>query len=214
MISAARNNVLILRENSAWLRYVFFAATIGMLILAANTFNAPEHDVEKIILSLSGALLLGFCGFALPVRRIVIDPLCRTVAIGDQRIGKASSESIGFDEIKRVLVLTTSESVENLQGAEVQRQRRCIALSLDRRTVQLNRNLYVRKSQALREATRIQQVLGVDLVDSAEESIAALAQGGRRVEAVVLATRVSGKSTGEAKAFADDHASPERARRR
>jgi hypothetical protein len=60
-----KGKTLILRENGAWLRYVFWGIAIAMLSLAATAVTAPVRDVEKTIECSLGALLFGFSGFVL-----------------------------------------------------------------------------------------------------------------------------------------------------
>ena len=189
-----RNENLIWHENPVWLRYMLWAAAIGMLVLAVGAFNAPARDIEKIIESTLGVVLLGFCGFVLPSRTIVVDPTHRIVTIASRRFRRESTERMRFEDIRKVLVLATFESVENVRGAEVLRERWYIAFALAGRTVPVNRNLYVTKEGALRDAKQIQQLLRVELCESAEESIAYLAQNGRKFEARTLASRALGLS--------------------
>ena len=62
--------------------------------------------------------------------------------------------------------------------------------------------------QAVRDAKRIQQLLGVALADSTDASIDLLARGGRKIAAVALASRTLGKPTTEARNFVVEHVAP------
>lgn len=199
---------LVFLESSAWLRYVFWGAAIGMLLLAAGAINATDRDLERALECLLGALLFGFCGFVFTTRRVIVDPLRRVVTITSKRFRHESTETMRFDEIKKVLVLMTFDRIENLQGAEVLRERWYIAFALAGRTVTVTRNLYLTKEQALHDAQRIQRLLCVELSDSPEESIAQLAQSGRKIEAVALASRAHAMSTVQAMEFVDGNAGP------
>lgn len=203
---------LVLKENSGWLRYVFWGAAIGMFFLAIGAFNAPVPDVQKAVLSLLGVALLGFSGFALPVRCTVIDSSQRKVTLTCKRFMSKTVERMRFDEIRSVAILTTLESVENLRGTEELRKRWGIAFVLEERSVSVKLNLYLTHDQAVRDAKRIQQLLGVELTDSTDASIDLLARGGRKIEAMALASRTIGKPTTEARNFVVEHVAPGRDR--
>ena len=83
------------------------------------------------------------------------------------------------------------------------RERWAIALVLEERSVPVTENLYITKERALRDAKRIQQLLNVEISDAVDESIASLAQNGRKIEAVTLASRSLGMTTTQAKDFVD-----------
>lgn len=202
-----QNRTFVLRENSEWLRYVFWGGAIGMGFLVVSAINSPVRDVVKIIGSAMGVLLLGFSGFVLQVRHIVIDSLRREVIMTSKGFRRTTTERLGFDEIKKILVLMTFDSVENLRGVNVMRERWSLAFVLNERSVPVTNNLCPTKQEALRDAQKMQQLLGVEIIDTVEESIAHLAQNGRKVEAVVLAARALGMTTAQAKDFVDGNAS-------
>ena len=80
----SNNDVVILKENSEWLRYVFWVAAFGMCFLVVNIINAPVLDYGKLYGSVAGVLLLGFCGFVLKIRRVTVDPVRRVVCCGTE----------------------------------------------------------------------------------------------------------------------------------
>jgi hypothetical protein len=206
MTTPRTDQALVLRENSEWLRYVLWGAAIGMCFLVVSAINSPVRDVGKIIASALGVLLLGFSGFALRNRRIVVDPSSREVALVSKGCWQTTTERLGFDEIKRILVLMTFDSVENLRGASELRERWSIAFVLNERSVPVTKNLYLTKEQALRDAKNIQRLLDVELSDTVEEGIAHLAQNGKTIEAATLACRALGMTTAQAKEFVEGNA--------
>lgn len=197
-----------LRENSEWLRYVLWGAAIGMGFLVVLTVNSPVRDVGRIVASAMGVLLFGFSGFVLQTRCIVIDPLRRQVIITSKGFRQTTTECLRFDEIKNILVFITFDSIENVQGVSVMCERWSIALVLKERSVPVTKNLYITKEQALCDARRMQQLLDVEITDTVEESIAHLAQSGKKVEAVTLASRALGMTTAQAKNFVEGNISP------
>lgn len=197
------DQAFILQENSGWLRYVLWGCAIGFCVLAVSVINAPVRDVGKVIGSVMGVLLFGFSGYVIRTRHITVDPLSQKVTITSKGFWQKTTEHLAFKEIKKVLVLTTFDSIENLQGANVMRERWAIALVLEERSVPVTENLYITKERALRDAKRIQQLLNVEISDTVDESIASLAQNGRKIEAVTLASRSLGMTTTQAKDFVD-----------
>ena len=81
------DQTLVLRENGEWLRYVLW-----------------------------GVLLFGFSGFVLQSRRIAIDPFRREAIMTSKGFRNTKTERLKFDEIRKILVLTTFDSVENPRG--------------------------------------------------------------------------------------------------
>jgi hypothetical protein len=197
---------LVLRENGKWLRYVFWGGALGMCFLVVSAIDSPVPDVGKIIGSAMGILFFGFSGCVLQTRRIVVDPSRREITIASEGFRQATTERLRFDEIKRILVLTTFDSVENLRGVSIMRERWSIAFVLKERSVPVTKNLYITKEQALRDAQKIQRLLDVEISDTVEESIAHLAQNGKRVEAMTLASRALGQTTAQAKEFVERNA--------
>lgn len=203
-----QNETFVLRESGEWFRYVLWGAAVGMGVLTVSAVNSPVREVGKIVGGAMGVLLFGFSGFVLQVRRIVIDPLRREVIMTSKGFRETTTERLRFDEIKKILVLTTFDSVENLRGVNVMRERWSLAFVLDERSVPITKNLYLTKQRALRDAKKMQLLLGVEITDTVQESIAHLAQAGRKIEAVTLASRALGMTTAQAKGFVEGNASP------
>ncbi len=195
-----------MRENGEWLRYVFWGAAIGMGFLVVSAINSPVRDVGKIAGSAMAVLFFGFSGFVLRTRRIVIDPLRREAIITSKGFRQVTTERLRFDEIRKILVLITFDSVENSRGVSVMRERWSIAFVLEGRSVPVTKNLYITKEQALRDAKKLQLLLGIEITDTVEDSIAHLAQAGRKVEAVTLASRALGTTIAQAKDFVEGSA--------
>jgi hypothetical protein len=149
---------LILKENSEWLRYVLWGGAIGMCFIAASTIASPEREAGKIVGAALGVLLLGFAGCVMQTRRAVIDPARREVTLVTKGLRRQSVERLAFADIRRIRLLATSERDEG-----VDRSRWAIVLVLDQRSVQLTRNLYLTRDQAMRDAAAIQQRLGVEI---------------------------------------------------
>jgi hypothetical protein len=133
-----------------------------------NAVNAPVREVGKIIGIAAGILLTGFSGFVLQTRTIVIDPLRREVVLMCKGVRQTTTERLGFDEIKKLLVLTTFERMDD---SNVTRERWAIAFVLDGRSVRATKNLYVTKEGALRDARKMQALLAVDITDERGETI-------------------------------------------
>jgi hypothetical protein len=153
-------------------------------------------------------LLFGFSGFVLRSRSIVVDPSKREVTLVSKGFRQTSTEALKFDEINRILVLMTYDSVENLRSINVLRERWSIAFVLRERSVPVTKNLYITKEQALRDAKKIQRLLDVEISDTIEEGIAHLAQTGKKVEAMNVACRALGMTTAQAKDFVEGNAGP------
>lgn len=193
------DQAFILQEGSEWLRYAFWSCAIGMGLLAANAINAPVRDIGKIVGSMLGVLLLGFSGFVLRIRSIVVDPSSRVVTITSKGFRRTSTERLRFDEIRKILVLATFDTIENLRGANIARERWGFALLLEEHSVAVTKILYITKEQAMRDAVKMQHLIGVEITDTREESITHLVKSGRKIEAVTLASREVDMTSTQAK---------------
>ena len=195
-----------LRENSEWLRYVLWACAIGLCFLTVNFINAPILDFGKIIGSVMGVFLFGLSGFVFQTHKTRIDPLRREITITSKGFQKSTCEIVEFDNIDHIILITTFDYDEDLMPANRWQERWSLALACKGRSVPITHNLYVSKEQARRDAKKIQQLLNVEISDTVEESIASLAQNGRKIEAVTLASRSLGMTTTQAKVFVENNA--------
>ena len=180
---------LIFQDNSEWLRYVLLAGCVGMCVLVFNSFTGAERDIGKIIGGTLGALLLGFSGYVIQVRRLVIDPARREVTVTGKRLTKTVTDRFRFDEVINLLVLLTYDRDEELLPANRQRERWAVLFVLKDRTIPVSTNLYASKEHALREANRLQPLLNVDISDSPDEGVAHLIQTGKTIDGVVVLRR-------------------------
>jgi|CXWL01.1.fsa_nt_gi hypothetical protein len=103
-------------------------------LLATSAVSSPDRDAGKIFGSAIDVLFFGFCGFVPKFRRIVFDPASREISITSKGLLQTNTERFGFDEIRKMLILTTFDSVEDMTGASRQRERWAIALVLEERT--------------------------------------------------------------------------------
>lgn len=112
----------VLRENAEWLRGVFWLSALGMGARLMNLVGATERDMGKIIGSAITVLSFDFYGFVLQSRRIVIDPLNREVIIESKCFRGTTPMRLCFDEIAKILLVTTFENAEDARGAKVARE--------------------------------------------------------------------------------------------
>lgn len=199
----SRSKTLVLRENAEWLRGVFWLSALGMGTLLASFFSAAERDMGKIIGSALGVLLFGFSGFVLQTRRIVIDPLRRETIIESKRFRGTTTTRLRFDDIEKILLVTTFENVEDARGANVMRKRWAIAFLLADRSVPVTKNPYPTKAAAVLDAVRYRfdQLDRHQLPDLFR--IAHLAQNGQKAAALTLACRALHMTTAQAKALVE-----------
>ncbi|MBH0198856.1 MAG: hypothetical protein HP497_05450 [Nitrospira sp.] len=194
-MSSASSASLIFRDSSEWLRYVLLAGSVGMCVLVVNSFTEAERDIGKIIGGALGALLLGFSGYVIQVRRLVIDPARREVTVTGKSLTKSVTDQFRFDEVVKLLVLPTYDRDEELLPVNRQRERWSVLLVLKDRTIPVSTNLYASKEHALREANRLQPLLNVDISDSPDEGLAHLIHTGKTVDAVTALRRQQPETT-------------------
>lgn len=189
---------LVFRDNSEWLRWVLLAGAVGMCVLVVNGVMGDERDTGKIIGGTLGALLLGFSGYVLQVRHVVLDPVRRDITITSKQLRGTATETIRFDEItKLLLVLAYDQNGDDNR----QRERWSIVFVLDDRSLPVNSNPYLSKDQAMADAKRIQQMLKVEISDDVEDGIAYLARQGRTIDAVVTTAQTQGMTLTQAKQY-------------
>lgn len=188
-IPSTSSATLIFQDNSEWLRYVLLAGCVGMCVLVFNSFTEAERDIGTIIGGTLGALLLGFSGYVIQVRRLVIDPARREVTVTGKSLTKSVTDRFRFDEVVRLLVLLTYDRDEESLPANRQRERWSVLFVLKDRTIPVSANLYPSKEHALREAKRLQPLLNVAISDSPDEGLAHLIQTGKTIDAVTALRR-------------------------
>lgn len=194
---------VILRENSEWLRYVFWAGAIGLGILAIQAINADDRDFGKIIGSSLGALFFGFSGFVFRTRLIAANPTRRKITITNKNCRKFTTETVSFDEIKQILLVMTLTYDSELTPSNRWQEGWTLALMCNDRSVALTLNP-ASKPQVLLNAEKIQRLVNVDITDSIEESIAHCIKNGKKIDAIALATQKLGMTVTQAKDYVED----------
>jgi hypothetical protein len=195
-----------IRENSEWIRYVLWACAIGFCFLTTSFLNTPVIDFGKVIGSVAGIILFGFSGFVFQTHKIKVDPLRRIITITSKGFRKSASETLSFDSVDKIILISTLDYDENLMPANRWQERWSLALACKGRSVPITHNLYVSKEQAMCDARKLQQHLNVAISDTLEDSIASLAQNGREIEAATLASRARGMTTAQAQIFVEKNA--------
>ena len=199
MTPQTTNQPLVFRDNGEWLRWALLAGAMGLCAVVFSALTDERRDVGKIIGGSLGALLLAFSGYVLQVRRLVIDPPRWEVTVMSKGLTRTVTDRFGFDDVDKLQLVPTYERNEDLLPANRNSERWSLLFVLKDRTVALTTAPYVSKDEALRQATLVQQVLGVEISDKAEEGIALLAQAGRIIDAVVTTRRIQGKTLTEAR---------------
>lgn len=190
---------LVFWDNREWLRYVLLGCAAGMCVLAFNSVTETERDVGKIVGGTLGALLLGFSGYVLQVRRLVVDPTRLEISVTSNSLAKTATDRFRFDEVIKLLLLRTYEHDEELLPANRQCERWSVLFVLKDRTIPITTSPSPTKEQALREAKRIQQLLRVEISDNPEEGLTQLAHAGHTIDAVVVARQQLGMTLVQAK---------------
>lgn len=194
---------LVFRDNSEWLRYALLAGAVGMCVLVVNNLTASAREIGKLIGGTLGALLLGFGGYVLQVRRVVLNPVRRDITVTSRGLSRTTTETIRFDDVTKLLLLLTYDRDGELSPPNRQRERWSVVLMLKDRSLPVNLNSYPSKDQAMVDAKRIQQLLKIEISDNAEDSIAYLAQSGRIIDAVVTTTQTRGMTLTQAKEYVE-----------
>ena len=197
-MSVSNAQPVVFRDNSEWLRYALLGGAIGMVVLVADNLIGLEHDIGKIIGGSLGALLLGFSGYVLQVRRLVVDPQRREIMVTSKGLTKIVTDQCRFDEVTKLLLLLTYDRDENLLPANQQSERWSVVIVLKDRQIPVNVNPHTSKDQAMADAKRIQQWLNVEISDNVDESITHLAKNGRIIDAVVTASQTKGMPLAQA----------------
>jgi hypothetical protein len=199
----SNSDVVVLKENSEWLRYVFWGAAFGMCFLVVTIINAPNLEYGKLYGSLTGLMLLGFSGFVLKTRRITVDPVKQEITILIKGFRQASIERIRFDEVQNILVFMVPDTYEDSNGRTKPCESWSIALALNARKVTLNQNPLTQK-QALDISSALQKLVHVkEVSENTEEVIMTLLQDGRKIDAIKFAASKLGLTLKQAKDFVE-----------
>lgn len=188
------------RENSPWLRWVFFAGSLGMGILLYRALAADEPDFVRAACIAAGVLLLGFSGVVVQERRIVVDPARRSIVIESRRLRRRSRDSIAFDELRKIQIVATPTTREDSGGRTLPDTDWFVALVLDGRTLSVNQNPCNSPDQARALALEIARRTGLALDEGGDGSVDALVRQGRKIEAISALARQQGLSLSDARA--------------
>lgn len=194
---------MIIRENANWLRFVFWCCALGLALLGIQSASSPDPAIDKVIGSLLGALLFGFAGFVFTTHKVVLDPLQKHILLTHKSFRNSRQQRIPFSEVERIVVVKTVHYDEDLLPANRWQERWYLALQCRNEIVTLTHNPSVRKEEASLLAQKIRSILGVDILDSDQESLATLLKTGRKAEAVTLATRSRAMTVTEASGHVD-----------
>ncbi|MBX3308518.1 MAG: hypothetical protein KF751_20925 [Nitrospira sp.] len=192
-----------IRENANWLRYVFWCCTFGLALLAIQNVVSSDDDIGKIIGSILGALLFGFSGFVFKTHKVVFDLNRRTIRLTHKGFRHTAQQTILFADVEHIVVVKTFHYDEDLLPANRWQERWYLALQCRNEIVTLTHNPSVRKEEARLLAEKLQLILGVEILDSDQESLATLLKTGRKAEAITLATRSLGMTVTEASQYVD-----------
>lgn len=187
-----------IRENGVWLRYVFWCCALGLALLGFQHATSPDHDTGKIIGSILGAVLFGFSGFVFKTHKVVIDPRRKTLILTQKGFRNTTQQTIPFLAVEHIVVVKTFHYDEDLLPANRWQERWYLVLKCRNEIVTLTHNPSVNKEEASLLAKKIQSILGVDILDSDQESLVMLLKTGRKAEAMTLATRSLGMTITEA----------------
>lgn len=187
-----------IRENSNWLRYVFWCCALGLAMLAIQNAVSSDHDTGKIIGSILGALLFGFSGFVFKTHKVVFDLHRRTISLTHKGFRHTAQQTIPFADVEHIVIVKTFHYEEDLLPANRWQERWYLALQCRNEIVTLTHNPSVRKEEASLLAKKIQSIVSVEILDSDQESLAMLLKTGTKAEAIALAIRSLGMTVTEA----------------
>ncbi len=192
-----------IREHGEWLRYVFWCCALGLTFLGIQHATSPDHDIGKIIGSILGALLFGLSGFVFKTYKVVCDLHRRTISLTHKGFRHTARQPIPFSEVEHIVIVKTFHYDEDLLPANRWQERWYLALQCRNEIVTLTHNPSVGKEEASLLAKKLQSILGVDILDSDQESLATLSKTGRKAEAMTLATRSLGMTVTEASQYVE-----------
>lgn len=203
MANTAEKEIIFLKENSEWLRYVLWAGAIGLGVVAFQAFNTENRDYGKIIGSTLGVLLMGFSGFVFKTRQIKLDPTQRLITITSKGFRQATIDTVKFDDIRKILVVLTMSYDNELTPNNRWQKGWTLALACASHNVQLTLNPE-NQLTVLEKAQKIQRLVNVEIAASIDESIIHHLKMGRKIDAIALATHQLGLTTTQAKDFVED----------
>lgn len=189
---------MIIRENSEWLRYLFWCIAIGLSILAIQHVTSPEQDTGKIVASFLGVALFGFSGFVFKTHKVIFDPAQKKITLTHKGFRSVTQLIIPFSNVEHIVIVKTFHYNEELLPANRWQERWYLALATKEDIVTLTHNPSVQKEEADQLAKKVQRLLGVDILDSDQASLNVLQKTGRKTEAITLATRSLGMTIAEA----------------
>jgi hypothetical protein len=189
-----QNNILLLRENSAWLRYVFWLAALGMAVLAVQFMRASPVEWFKLYGTVAGTALFIFSGFVLKLRRVWVDEAAQELLLETIGWRNRLERRVAFADIRELRILEIPSTYEDHNGTTRPSVAWAVGLVLDNEVLTLNANPLTHHDQAFTLAKSFQRYLSVPIADSVEDSIAHLVQKGQKIEAVQLAVKRLGKT--------------------
>ena len=187
-----------IRDNANWLRYVFWCCALGFALLAIHNAVSSDHHTRKTIGSILGALLFGFSGFVFKTHKVVFDLHRRTIRLTHKGFRHTAQQTILFADVEHIVVVKTFHYEEDLLPANRWQERWYLVLQCRNEIVPLIHNPSVRKEEASLLAEKLQLILGVEILDSDQESLAMLLKTGKKAEAIALAIRSLGMTVTEA----------------
>lgn len=194
---------MIIRENSEWLRYVFWCCALGLGLLAVQIATSPDRDTSKIITCILGSILFGFSGFVLKTHKAVFDPHQKKISLTHRGLKNTTQKIIPFSDVTHIVIVKTYHHNEDMLPANRWQECWYLALMCQEEIVTLTHNPAVQKEEVYRLSQKIQSILGVDILDSDQASLNALLKTGRKVDAITLATRSLGMNITEASQYID-----------
>lgn len=194
-----QGNILLLRENSAWLRYVLWLAGLGMAVLAMQFMRASPVEWFKLYGTVAGTALFAFSGFVFKLRRVWVDETLRELRIESLGWKNNSVRHVAFADVRGLRILEISTTYEDHNGTTRPSVGWAVGLVLENEALTLNANPLTHHDQAITLAKSFQRYLNVPIADSIMDSITHLAQSGQKIEAIQLAVKHLGKTTQEAR---------------
>jgi hypothetical protein len=144
------------------------------------------------------ALLFGLSAYVFKTHKVVFDQRRKIVALTRKGFRNTTLQVIPFSDVEHIVVVKTVHCNEDMLPANRWQERWYLALMCRGEIVTLTHNPSVQKEEARQLAQQLQSILGVDILDSDQESLKALLKNGGKAEAITLATRSLGMTVTEA----------------